>query len=145
MIRRFQTTSEREEESQNKGYSGRLEADLWRSEAKIEVLKKPGHAKNMRYRRDEKGQIVAEEKGEMPLSKEEGARRWKEDMELRFLRGEDGEFDYEEVDCNEAYDDYRTLERDDEERWFDEEEPQWTSQSPNKSSHLVGETGLQDF
>ncbi|KAL9128440.1 MAG: hypothetical protein Q9217_002873 [Psora testacea] len=153
LIRRFQSSSQREAEGRKKGYSGVLEADLWRSEAKMEALREPDHAAKMRYRRDEKGQIVAEEKDEVPSSKEDGAQRWKKEMELRFLRGDDGEFDYEKVDGNEAYDDHRTFERDEQERWFDEEEPQWTitdkgtvdSQNGDNSPHLVGQTGVQDF
>ena len=96
---------------------------------------------------------MVEEVDELPLTREEGAQKWKMEMELRFLKGEDGDFDYGEVDVNEVYDDHRTAERDAEERWFDEEEPQWTykgkeaddGQSPGKTSDLVGQTGVQDF
>ncbi|KAL9099188.1 MAG: hypothetical protein Q9163_005276 [Psora crenata] len=153
LIRQFQTNSERDAEVRRKGCSGVLEADLWRSEAKIEALNKPDHGAEWRYRRDEQGQIVTEEKDDVPISKAEGAQRWKKEMELRFLRGDDEDFDYGEVDGNEAYDDHRTREREEEESWFDEEEPQWAvkgkfaddGKTRDYSLHLVGQTGVQDF
>ena len=119
----------------------------------MEALKERGQTVNERSSREAKGQITAEEMDGIVLSKEEGVRRWKEEMTLRFLKGEDGEFDYEEVDNNEAYDDHRTIERDEEERWFDEEKPQWTElqqevndvQKRDILPHLVGQTGVQDF
>jgi len=44
-------------------------------------------------------------------------------MKERFLAGLDGEwFDYAKVDLNEAYDDVEQRGRDEEERWFDDEE-----------------------
>src|ERR1700760_546876 len=41
LIRRFQTTAEREEEGKRKGFSGILQADMLRSEAKMEALAHP--------------------------------------------------------------------------------------------------------
>ncbi|KAL8938638.1 MAG: hypothetical protein Q9216_003785 [Gyalolechia sp. 2 TL-2023] len=144
LIRRFQTAAEREAEGKKKGYSGVLEADLWRSEAKIDALSedgKNGHA--MRYRRDGNGEIVAEEKDEVPGSKEEGMERWRKQMELRFLGGEDGDFDYEGVDQGDEFDGVEE-ERDREEQWFEEEEEESVG-IDGKCEELQGETGLQDF
>lgn len=142
-MRRFQTPAEREEEGKRKGYSGILEADLWRSEAKIEALKNPNTALLMTYKRGKDGEILAEEKDEVPMTKEEGMQRWRKEMELRFLEGHDEDFEYSMVDRSESYDDRRVEEREGEEKWFDEEDPQWVIDLIEK--HVEGETGVQDF
>ena len=100
----------------------------------------------MTYRRGEIGQILTEEKDEIPADKEEGLLRWHKAMELRFLKGEDEDFDYQKVDSNEDYDDRRVEEREEEERWFAEEEPSWLAESENSpKDELRGETGIQDY
>ncbi|KAM0804256.1 coiled-coil domain-containing protein-domain-containing protein, partial [Usnea florida] len=143
LVRRFQTPSERESEGRKKGYSGVLEADLWRSEAKIGALANPDHAALMRYRRDASGEIVAEEKDEVPQNKEDGMQRWRKEMELMFLRGDDGDFDYKIVDESEDFDDRGVQEREEEEKWFEKEEPSWIEEKENDG--LMGETGVQDY
>ena len=127
-----------------------LEADLWRSEAKIEALANPDHAASMRYMRDSTGEIVAEEKDEIPMSKEEGMQRWRKEMEMRFLKGEDADFDYKLVDESEEYDDRGIQEREEEEKWFEEEEPAWVTETlldhdACAKEALKGETGVQDY
>ena len=103
----------------------------------------------MRYRRNASGEIVAEEKDEVPQSKEEGLQRWRMEMELMFLRGDDPEFDYTAVDTNDVYDHLGVEEQEDEERYFDEEEPAWietsTRTDDEHESCLNGQTGVQDF
>ena len=121
-----------------------MEADLQRSEAKVDALKNPDHAAQMRYRRGDQGQIVSEERDEMPLTKAEGIERWHKEMQLRFLRGEDGDFDYAAVDDNEELDDQSTMEREKQDAWFDEEEPGWAQQD-HAHNELTGQTGVQDF
>ena len=96
----------------------------------------------MRYRRTADGEIVAEEKDEIPLSKEEGMQRWRGEMEMRFLRGEDAEFEYRDVDESEEFDDWATEGREFEERWFDEDEP---AKDEEEAAFLSGETGVQDY
>jgi hypothetical protein len=142
LIRRFQTPAEREAEGREKGYSGTLEADLWRSEAKLQALT------NSPNKRDEAGKIVAETEDEVPASKEEGMERWRLEMEMRFLKGEDAEFEYVAVDASEEFDDRGTEEREEEEKWFEEEEPRWVAGSEEEAStekSLRGQTGVQDF
>ena len=139
-MRRFQTTAEREEEGRRKGYSGVLEADLWRSEAKIEALKRP-KSSGVAYMRGKNGEILEEKKDEVPESKEEGSVIWRKQIELLFLNGGDEDFDYSQVDDSEEYDDRETEEREAEEKWFDEEEPQ----SMVEQRPLEGQTGVQDF
>ncbi|KAL6718770.1 hypothetical protein ACLMJK_003004 [Lecanora helva] len=149
LIRRFQSTTEREVEGRKKGHSGVLEADLRRSEAKIDALANPDDAAIMRYRRDTSGEIVAEEKDETPLNKEEGAQRWRKEMELRFLRGDDTDFDYATVDSDEGYDDKGLEEQEEEEKYFDEEEPTWVEAGVQEhgvsETSLTGQTGIQDY
>ena len=99
------------------------------------------------YRRGVDGQILTEEKDEIPTGKEDGLLRWHKEMELRFLKGEDGDFDYQKVDNNEEYDDRRVEEREEEEKWFEEEEPDWLVDNENgvKDILIQGETGVQDY
>jgi len=62
-------------------------------------------------------------------------------MTIRFLNGEDEDFDYEEVDKNGEWD---LIERKEEEdRWFDEEEPEWDGKDAEEVKS--GETGIQDY
>ena len=141
-MRRFQSAGEREKEGRKKGYTGILEADLWRGEAKVEALNNPDEAAQYRYKRDDRGEIVAEERDEVPASKEEGLQRWRKEMELRFLRGDDSDFRYEDVDSNEQYDDLAVVEREQQDEYFDTEEPSLVD-IPKES--LQGQTGVQDF
>ncbi|KAI4274507.1 MAG: hypothetical protein LQ337_003898 [Flavoplaca oasis] len=140
LIRRFQSAAEREVDGKKKGYSGVLEADLWRSEAKIEAFSSNGKdGQELSYARNANGEIVAEEKDEAPASKEDGERRWRKQVELRFLRGDDPDFDYRTVDENDQFDAPEEA-RDIQDQWFEEEEER-SSPGPG----LAGQTGIQDF
>ncbi|EGS22668.1 uncharacterized protein CTHT_0011410 [Thermochaetoides thermophila DSM 1495] len=82
-----------------------------------------------------------------PTNKEEGRAQWEEFLRDRFIRGEDDDFDYSLIDDNDEYD---VLERQEqEEAWFDEEEPEWASSCGEEGEGggrvLKGETGVQDF
>ncbi|ERF69109.1 hypothetical protein EPUS_01065 [Endocarpon pusillum Z07020] len=148
LIRRFQTPAEREAEGRQKGYSGTLEADLLRSEAKLNALAHPDPNQTFSYRRGPDGEILAEEKDEVPKDKEEGYAKWKWEMEMRFVRGGDADFEYEKVDESEEYDDRGVEEQEAEEKWFDEEESNFVNEEGlrrSKSRELQGETGIQDF
>lgn len=109
----------------------------------------PDHAALMRYRQDASGEIVAEEKDEVPTNKEEGMQRWRKEMELRFLRGDDTDFDYKTVDESEEYDDKGIEEREEEEKWFEDESPAWIGEGENDTSNadkaITGQTGVQDY
>ncbi|OBT65392.1 hypothetical protein VE03_06012 [Pseudogymnoascus sp. 23342-1-I1] len=155
-VRRFQSTAEREADGRAKGYSGVLEADLYRSEAKLAALAGRGvggddegegsrgrqHMEDLEYVPGPDGQVLPEDEDEVPQTKEEGMERWREAMTLRFLRGGDDEFEYGEVDGREEWD---VIEREDaEEHWFEEEEPGWVEGS-GEDREKRGETGIQDF
>ena len=99
-------------------------------------------------KRDEAGRIIAETEDEVPTSKEEGMERWRREIEMRFVKGEDAEFEYVVVDESEEFDDRSTEEREEEEKWFEEEEPKWVLGSEDEESmekSLQGQTGVQDF
>lgn len=156
-VRRFQSAAEREADGRSKGYSGVLEADLYRSEAKLAAL--AGNQSSLggreqassqssvvpfvSYERGENGEVLPEEEDEVPKSKEEGFGRWKFEMTLRFLRGEDKDFDYKEVDESEEWD--AIEHRENEERWFEEQTPEWVDEEEDGVERLGGETGIQDF
>ncbi|EED17606.1 conserved hypothetical protein [Talaromyces stipitatus ATCC 10500] len=145
LIRRFQTPAEREAEGRTKGFSGILQADIQRSEAKLDALAHPNPNAMLSYRRGSNGEIVAEDKDDIPANKEEGMQRWKWEMEMRFLKGADYDFDYKTVDENDEYDDWN----EEQERYFDEEEPEWIfdkgQEGDVQKDKLIGETGIQDF
>lgn len=147
-MRRFQSPTEREAEGRKKGYSGTLEADLWRSEAKVEALARSIDTSSMTYLRGKNGEIIEEEKDEIPKDKEEGLNRWRKQIELIFLRGDDIDFDYSKVDGSEEYDDRAVEERETEESWFEEQEPEWAIDEDTPSAFERkpdGQTGVQDF
>lgn len=154
-MRRFQSAAEREAEGRSRGYSGVLEADIYRSEAKLAAL--AGHpfdaeasgmisgraADDLAYVPGPDGQVLPEDEDEVPRTKEEGMERWKEAMTLRFLHGKDPDFSYEEVDESEEWD---VIERQDaEEQWFEDEDPEWTGDDDANDNGKHGETGIQDF
>jgi len=142
LVRRFQSAAEREADGRAKGYSGILEADLLRSEAKIEALAHPDTSLPVQYTRGPSGEILAND-DDMPESKEEGQKQWRKLMELRFLSGQDTDFDYGEIDDNEAWDDKVQEARDFEDAYFDKEEESWSLEE--SETKLSGETGIQDF
>lgn len=155
-IRRFQTASEREAEGKKKGYSGVMEADMWRSEAKLAALagkemgddlaeeenEKSKEKDGVKYVAGKDGEVVPEDEDEIPTSKEEGMDRWRETMECRFLLGKDEDFDYVKVDQDDSLDVLEQREK--EQEWFDEEEPEWANGAKEKGES-EGETGIQDF
>ena len=101
------------------------------------------------YKRGPDGEILAEDRDEVPANKKEGMARWRWEMEARFLRGGDEDFDYEAVDNNAEYDESVLEERDAQDRYFDEEEPEFVdgkeAVARSNSRELQGETGVQDF
>ncbi|EFE42812.1 hypothetical protein TRV_02414 [Trichophyton verrucosum HKI 0517] len=147
LIRRFQTASEREAEGRLKGHSGTLEADLERAEAKMEALANPDPDSLLTYSRGPNGEILAEDADETPSSKAEGQERWRYEMEMRFVKGADDQFEYGVVDECEEYDDLS----EEQERYFDEEEPEWIVDDEGGEGggggdrELKGETGVQDL
>ncbi|KAJ5908135.1 hypothetical protein N7495_000817 [Penicillium taxi] len=136
LIRRFLTPQEREAQGRERGFSGVLQADLMRSEAKMEALAQPDPRSMFSYTRGPNGEILAEDRDDIPSSKEEGQKRWQWEMSLRFIRGDDSDFEYKTVDQNDEYDDW-SMHQD---KYFDEEEPE-----VDEDSQLEGETGIQDF
>lgn len=95
------------------------------------------------YTRGPHGEILAEDTAEIPPNKEEGEKLWRFEMGLRFMRGEDDNFDYKTVDENDEYDDWSEAQ----EQYFDDEEPEWMVEGDDGDiqSRLQGETGIQDF
>jgi hypothetical protein len=143
LIRRFQTAREREAEGQRKGFSGQMSTDLWRAEAKKDALKHTDPNSLFTYTRGPQGQIVEEDKDEVPMTKEEGKAWWVDEMTQRFLSGADYDFDYKIVDENDKYDDEK--ERDIQDAYFDSMESDFDSDGEGKEKVLTGETGIQDY
>ncbi|KAJ9132378.1 hypothetical protein NKR23_g11316 [Pleurostoma richardsiae] len=90
---------------------------------------------------------------EPPASREEAQETWEEFLRDRFVHGRDEDFDYAGVDENDELD---VLERrDQEEAWFDDEDPGWASDGSGDDGgeggkmvverRIEGETGVQDF
>lgn len=66
-------------------------------------------------------------------------------MTVRFVSGKDDDFDYKAIDESEEYDDRQTEERERQEEWFDEEEPESSPGQDDAKGTLEGETGIQDY
>lgn len=126
-----------------------------RSEAKVEALaqqqqqqqqQNPSSTNTVQnenplvYERGVDGAIVGleEDVSERVGGKAEGLKRWEDVMRRRFLRGEDGEFEYGAVDEGEEYDDLEEEGRGVQEVWFEGEGEEFV-RTPR------GETGVQDF
>jgi hypothetical protein len=158
-VRRFQTPAEREADGRSKGYSGVLEADLYRSEAKLAAIQKSAPSLEPQlsepqissssnpsipyvyYSTGKDGKVLPEQEDEVPRDKEDGLERWKFEMTIRFLKGEDPDFDYKTIDESEEWD---VIERaEEEERWFEDEEPSWVDEKTGNGTG--GETGILDY
>ncbi len=177
LVRRFQTPGEREAEGRAKGYARVLEGSLLRGEERMAILRAEttgrgragdGSGEGTSGNREvtaswESGgngdgdgdgngetarlnaQLVAP-----PRTREEGRAQWEGFLRDRFVRGEDGDFEYARVDGDDEYD---VLEREEiEEAWFEAEDPGWVSEGEGESpeggaaeKELHGETGVQDF
>ncbi|KAH7075150.1 coiled-coil domain-containing protein-domain-containing protein [Paraphoma chrysanthemicola] len=144
LIRRFQTATEREAEGKRKGFSGQMATDLWRAEAKKDALSQPNPHSLFTYNRGPQGQIIEEDKDDIPMTKEEGRAWWEDEMTQRFLRGADDDFEYNKVDENAKYDPPEQ-ERDLQEAWFESMESDFDSDGEGKEKVLTGETGIQDY
>jgi hypothetical protein len=144
LIRRFQTPEEREAAGRAKGFSGVLQTDMMRSEARMDAISNPDPHAMMSYTRGPDGEILAEDRDDIPPSKEEGERLWQWEMGLRFMQGNDSDFEYKDVDENEEYDDHS----DKVDQYFEDEEPEWVvdnTRGEDARANLQGETGVQDF
>jgi hypothetical protein len=148
-VRRFQTPAEREQQNAHRNSDKPtnltgdiLEANLVRSEAKLEALRHPDPNSPIVYQRAADGSIVAFEQDEddRALNREEGWKRWTDVMGQRFLRGDDRHFDYASVDENDEYDDWATQDRERLEEWLDGEEVELP-----EGYIPTGETGIQDY
>lgn len=110
----------------------------------MDALAHPDPHAMFSYTRDPSGEILAEDRDEIPPNKEEGEKLWRWEMTLRFVRGEDHDFDYKVVDENDVFDDWSEAQQ----QYFDDEEPEWMVEGTNGGniqSLLQGETGVQDF
>lgn len=119
-----------------------LEANLVRSEARLEALEHPDPNSPLVYTRAQDGSIIAQEQDadDRPLDKEDGWRKWMELLGLRFVRGDDADFDYATVDDNDEYDDRDEEGRRTLEMYLDGEEEQFVG-----DGRPSGQTGIQDF
>lgn len=143
LVRRHQTAAEREQQGRERDYASKLEADLVRSEAKLEAVHHPDPNSPVVYSRQANGEIIGIDQdqsfGEEP-SKDYDWERWVDVMGQRFLRGEDGDFDYRAVDQNDDYDDRDEEARAGLERYLEGEEESFVG-----DGRPSGETGVQDF
>jgi hypothetical protein len=142
LIRRFQSAAEREKEGRERGYSGVLEANFVRSEAKIEALQHPDPNSPMTYSRAPDGSITAveQDEGERAQGPEEGWEKWKDVMGMRFVKGDDVDFEYAIVDENDEYDDRAEEDRRHLESYLNEEEERFVGEG-----RPTGQTGIQDY
>lgn len=154
LVRRHQSAAEREAQGRSRGYADILEADLIRSEAKLEAARHPDPNSPVVYTRQANGEIVGMEQDQLPTARRVGHAgdgedesekqadwdRWVDVISQRFLRGEDANFDYSIVDENEDFDDRDEEARAGLERYLEDEEASLVGEGSPE-----GETGVQDF
>ncbi|KAK5136704.1 hypothetical protein LTR08_002357 [Meristemomyces frigidus] len=142
LIRTHLTPAEREAKGRALGYPDRLEADLLRSEARLAAAQDPQPQNPVTYRRAQDGSITSTSRIEGRVeTKAEALERWRELMTARFLRGEDGDFDYSAlVDGNEELDDGPEIARTALDAYLGGEAAQFVGEGCPE-----GETGVQDF
>lgn len=142
LIRRFQSPDEREREGRQRGYTGSLEADLLRSEAKLEALQHPDPNSPIVYRRAADGSItgVEQDDDDRARTKEEGLQRWRDFLAQRFVRGDDDDFVYANVDDNDEFDDGAEEDRNQLEEYLGAETEAYLGEGKP-----TGQTGVQDF
>lgn len=110
----------------------------------MDALAHPDPNAMLSYARGPDGEILAEDRDDIPASKEEGEKAWRWEMGLRFMRGDDPDFDYKSVDENDEYDDWTEQQ----EKYFEDEDPEWVvgeARGDEAKAQLQGETGIQDF
>ena len=148
LVRCHFSAAERQRERREKGFSGTLEADLLRSEARLGELEKQRTASTNNQTGTTSQTLQAEsnsETAETQRGREEDLAEWRDAMTRRFLRGEDGNFAYSQVDKNEDLDDLQTEQREAQDRWFDDEEPESATPGKGDQTAIGGDTGVQDF
>lgn len=102
-----------------------MHADLERAEEKMRSVKRERSSSlNSNSGRGEGEVMWGLNEGEEIESKEEGWEVWVEVMTRRFMEGRDPEADYHGIDGSEEWDDVKEGEREAEERYFGEEEPE---------------------
>ncbi|TWU74215.1 hypothetical protein ED733_003097 [Metarhizium rileyi] len=143
LVKRHQTSAERQQEGQAKGYGRVLEADLARGETRLSAIATEAAGEQREDMTQAKPKWHAASDIDNPWdaaagSKEHGVELWREFLRERFIRGGDEDFDYTRIDGNEEFD--VVVRRDEEDRWFDDEEPSWVGHGGE-----AGETGVQDF
>lgn len=139
-MRRFLSPAEREAEGRARGWGKTLESSLMRGEARLarvapssrsadaaspgDVARGQGGAVPTNFAID--AYLAGD--GELdPATRQEGRAAWDEFLRERFVRGGDEEFDYGRVDGDESLD--LMEDRDREEAYFDEVEPEWADDS----------------
>ena len=90
------------------------------------------------------GDVLKDYGLEVPEGREEAEQIWMREMSTRFMEGKDRDFDYGLVDDKEEWDDWQEEARQEEERYFNDETPEWFVENGEGES-LRGETGVQDF
>jgi hypothetical protein len=96
----------------------------------------------MVYSRAPDGSITAVEQDEedRPQGRDDGWERWKDVMGLRFMKGDDVDFDYASVDENDEYDDRAEEDQRQLEEYLDGEHESFVG-----DGKPTGQTGIQDY
>lgn len=173
LVKRFQTPAQRSADGQRKGYARTLEASLLRSESRLSELNVPPPFSSASPSYPSAFSSSSSAEPEQPRTSgandwdaqaedgPHGMLLWRAFLEDRFVAGRDGEFGagaYAAVDGDEGLDEMAR--RDEEDGWFESEEPRWAGvgagagvgergeeegEEGEEERELKGETGIQDF
>ncbi|KAL5598344.1 hypothetical protein BROUX41_003597 [Berkeleyomyces rouxiae] len=172
LVRRHLSAAEREAYGKERGYARALEGHLVRSEAKLASLREADanadkdedaeggsliptsserawSAEQWALDNDIDLQSISASTSASVLPKDRALHLWHDFLRTRFVHGHDTDFDYAQVDADEALDDLAR--QDAEDAWFDDEEPGFVSdgdddgRATDADRRRRGETGIQDF
>ncbi|KAL9058024.1 MAG: hypothetical protein Q9162_002016 [Coniocarpon cinnabarinum] len=142
LVRRFQSTQERDEVAKKLHTSSILEASLLRAETRITSVQTDVRTE---YNTQNEFASLMEVEGEPdvtePKTKDEAWAIWVRVMSRRFIEGRDEQFDYNQVDEDADLDYGLDEQRVADDTYFDAEDAAWEV----SNDEIQGQTGVQDF
>lgn len=143
LVRKWQSTAERDSRVKQKGIAEVLEAGLERAETRLALAEHGPTSSNSAE--IEISQLVdvedSPEEWTEPKDKDSAWELWKKIIGQQFINGRDDQFNYEKIDDDESLDESEHENQALLENYIEQEEGHWEV----NPSEVKGETGVQDF
>ena len=140
LVRRFQSSQERDDEVKGRETSSILEAGFSRAESRLNAAQSRSSTVGDAREEYEAAMAAEGEVDDEPKTKENGWDLWVRFMTRRFVEGRDEEFEYANVDDDANYDVGEYEHSQAQEEYFEQEE---AGHVPKERA--TGETGIQDY